>query len=288
MYFYKMKTFKNLLVTGSGNNPMATDIFFEPNGQQKPVLIYAHGFNGFKDWGSFDLIAKEFARAGFVVVKFNFSHNGTTPAHPEEFVELDLFGRNNYSIQLADLGYIIDWVCDDNNPYFNDLDNTRIFLLGHSMGGGIAIIKASEDRRIKKLVSWASISECTTPWGNWSEEKMADWKESGVAYYTNTRTKQEMPLYYQLFEDYKHNQERLSIQTAISNLPIPMLICHGTQDASVPVQNAHLLKNWHPAAQIFFVESDHVFGRKHPWIETTLPAPMKRVVTETIHFLKRE
>ena len=70
------------------------------------------------------------------------------------------------------------------------------------MGGGISILQAAEDKRINKLITWASISECKTPWGNWPPDKMQQWKETGVEYYTNSRTKQEMPLYYQLYEDY--------------------------------------------------------------------------------------
>ncbi len=106
-----IQTIKNLLVNGTANKPMATDIFFNNDGLQKPVVIYAHGFNGFKDWGNFDLIAKRFASVGFVFVKFNFSHNGTTIEEPEDFADLEAFGNNNYTTQLADLGLITDWIC---------------------------------------------------------------------------------------------------------------------------------------------------------------------------------
>ena len=92
--------------------PIALDIFFENDQEQRPVVIYVHGFNGFKDWGNFDLIAKKIAAAGYVLVKFNFSHNGTTPEQPEEFADLEAFGNNNYSKQLEDLRLVIDWVCD--------------------------------------------------------------------------------------------------------------------------------------------------------------------------------
>src|SRR5258708_25698923 len=102
---------------------MAVDIFFKENETRKPVVIYAHGFNGFKDWANFDLIADRFAREGFVLVKFNFSHNGTTPANPEQFTDLEAFGKNNYSKELFDLRAVIDWVCDPANPYHHAIDN---------------------------------------------------------------------------------------------------------------------------------------------------------------------
>ena len=280
-----MHIIKNIVIAGTDNMPIALDIFFDNDGKKKPVVIYVHGFNGFKDWGNFDLVAKKFASKGFVLVKFNFSHNGTTPEHPEEFVNLEAFGNNNYSKQLQDLSLVINWVCDPLNNYHAVIDTGKICLMGHSMGGGISILQAAADKRINKLITWAGISECKTPWGNWSTKKIQHWKENGVEYYTNARTNQQMPLYYQLYEDYMQNQSKLDIQKAIKSLDIPILICHGTFDISVPVEKALDLKNWQPSAQLFTVDSDHVFGRKHPWILNELPIEMEAVVETSLQFL---
>lgn len=277
---------KNIIISGAENNPISLDIFFENENEQRPVVIYAHGFNGFKDWANFDLIARQFAAAGFTFLKFNFSHNGTNPSHPQEFIDLEAFGNNNYTKQLKDLQLVTQWVCDIQNPYQTSIDSNEIYLIGHSMGGGICILHAAQDSRIKKLITWAAISECKTPWGSWPATKMEDWKTTGVQYYTNSRTKQKLPLYYQLYEDYLQNAETLNIQNAIKKLAIPILICHGTLDTAVSVQKAHELKDWQPAAKLFTVESDHVFGRSHPWASNELPAAMQAVVNESIFFLK--
>jgi uncharacterized protein len=279
--------YKNIIIDGATNLPIALDIFFEQNEMPKPVVMYAHGFNGFKDWGNFDLIANKMASAGFVLVKFNFSHNGTTPEQPEDFADLEAFGNNNYSIELEDLKAVTDWVSNAQNLYAKQIDINNMNIIGHSMGGGIAILQASTDERIKKLVTWASISECKTPWGNWPAEKMEEWKITGVQYYTNSRTKQQMPLYYQLHEDFLQHEDRLNIQKAIGKLKIPLLICHGTKDTAVPIEKAYALKEWQPAAILFTLDSDHVFDRKHPWLSDELPIAMQEVLTETISFLKK-
>ncbi|MCY7422970.1 MAG: alpha/beta fold hydrolase, partial [Chitinophagaceae bacterium] len=246
-----MIIFKNFIVPGKDGKPMSTDITLKHNGNKKPLVIYVHGFNGFKDWGNFNLIAQQFAEAGFVLVKFNFSHNGTTPDDPEEFTDLQAYAENNYTTQLDELGQIIDWCVDEKHYYVEEIDRDNIYLVGHSLGGGLVILKAAEDDRVKKIATWAAISECKTPWGNWDEEQLKTWKESGVAHVANSRTKQQMPLHYQLFLNYQHNLERLDIKQAISKLTIPTLICHGTQDEAVTVDKAKDLKAWQPNAALF-------------------------------------
>lgn len=281
-----MNRIKNIQVTGALGRNISLDIFWVNSSSPHPVVIYAHGFNGFKDWGNFDLIAKVFAQAGFAFIKFNFSHNGTTAEAPEIFSDLEAFGNNNYSKQLEDLRLVTDWICNTSNPYNQLLAVNQISLIGHSMGGGMAILFAAEDSRIKKLITWAAVSECKTPWGSWTAEKMQTWKTEGVQYYTNSRTNQQMPLYYQLYLDYQENMERLDIQKAIQKLHIPMLICHGNNDIAVPAEAAVQLKSWQPEAELFLVEGNHVFDRLHPWILTVLPDATQEVVNKSISFLK--
>jgi dienelactone hydrolase len=280
-----MQQQKNLILPGSNGKSILLDIFYTDE-RPKPVVIYTHGFNGFKDWGSFDLIAAQFAEAGFCFVKFNFSHGGTSPQAPEAFVDLEAYGHNNYSRELYDLQQVINWTVQPDNPYRAAIDPESIYLLGHSRGGGVVLLKAAEEKKVKAVVTWASVSECKTPWGSWPHDRLQRWKESGVDYYTNSRTKQQMPLYYQLYEDYILHQKRLNIDNAVQQLTVPLLICHGTADEAVPVANAYKLKERAQSAELFLVESDHVFGRKHPWPDNNLPLPMQAVVDKTIHFFQ--
>jgi pimeloyl-ACP methyl ester carboxylesterase len=283
-----MRFEKNIVIRGAANKDILLDIFYEEKAGSRPVVIYAHGFNGFKDWGNGDLMSTKFAQQGFTFIKFNFSHNGTTAAEPEAFADLEAFGQNNYSKELFDLAAVIDWCVDPKNKFGAYLNPTQLFLIGHSMGGGISILQAARDARIKKLVGWASIAECNTPWGSWPAEKIEQWKKDGVAYYINTRTAQHLPMNYQLYEDYQNNARAFDIKAALARLRIPILICHGVKDTSVPFEKALELQAAQPAAVLFTVDTDHAFGRKHPWIHENLPAPMEEVVNETIRFLKAD
>jgi uncharacterized protein len=277
---------KNILLIGSDNKPIAVDIFYQ-EAKPNPVVIYAHGFNGFKDWGNFDLIAKQFSEAGFTFIKFNFSHNGTRPDDPENFVDLEAYGNNNYTKELHDLRVVIDWAVDSNNPYEASIDVSRLFLIGHSRGGGIVLLKAAEDERVKGVTTWASVSECKTPWGKWDEEKLEQWKAKGVDYTMNSRTKQQMPVYYQLYLDYQEHKDRLDILAAVQRIKVPILICHGSRDEAVPVEKAHEIHKAAHHSELFILDSDHVFGRKHPWTEPMLPDAMQQVVDKTINFFDK-
>jgi dienelactone hydrolase len=281
-----MPTHKNISISGPHGRPILADVFFEADEAPRPVLIYAHGFNGFKDWGGFDQLATQAASSGFVLIKFNFSYNGTTPDEPEAFADPAAYAENNYSKELDDLAAIIDWAVGE-NPFAANIDKSRIGLIGHSRGGGIVIIKAVEDPRVKAIATWASVSASKTPWGSWPEPRMAEWKATGVQFITNSRTGQELPLNYQLYEDYLENSERLDVQAAIARVHIPVLICHGTEDTSVPISSAYALYAAQPAAELYTVSSDHVFGRRHPWTEPAPPPAMQQVMDKTLAFFHK-
>lgn len=279
------QAFKNILLPGAEGKPIALDIFYA-EATPRPAVIYAHGFNGFKDWGNFDLIAAQFAAAGFTFIKFNFSHNGTTPEQPEEFVDGEAYGNNNYTKELYDLQTVIDWTLGTANPHAAAIDPGGVYLIGHSMGGGIALLKGPEEARVRAIATWASIGECKTPWGTWPPQRIEEWRTTGVQYTTNSRTGQNLPLYYQLYEDYQQHKDRLDIHAAVKKLTIPLLICHGTHDEAVSIIHAYELHRLAPHARLMENDSDHVFGRRHPWTEPHLPAPMQQVVDETIRFFR--
>ncbi len=278
-----MNIIKNHQIEGLHGRPILLDVYLEKTGTAKPIVIFSHGFKGFKDWGHFTLVAKTFAKAGFVFVKFNFSHNGTTPDKPLDFSDLEAFGRNNYSIELDDLGCVIDWISGDEHGLEQaEIKSDAIHLIGHSRGGGTTILKAAEDERVQKIATWASIDHNAR---NWSEGLLERWRTEGVIHILNGRTKQQMPLYWQLAENYFANVDRLNIEQAARKLTTPMLIAHGTADPAVRFESAERLHKWHTMSQLLRIEGgDHVFGARHPWTNDSLPSDAAKVVQASIDF----
>ena len=281
-----VKKVKNISLTGLHGRPIPTDVFYSEEGDNKPVLLFCHGYKGFKDWGAWNLMAEEFAKNGFLFIKFNFAFNGGTLEEPIDFPDLDAFGENTYTKELDDLKVLIDWISSEDFPYAEIADLSRFTLMGHSRGGGIVVIKAAEDARVQKLISLAAVSDFGDrfPKG----EELESWRQKGISYIENSRTKQKMPHLFDFYEDFKENEERLTISISAKKLNIPYLIVHGTQDPTVDVKNAHELNEWAEQSEVLLLEgSDHVFEASHPWERKNLPPAMEKIINKATEFVKK-
>ncbi len=277
-----MEFIKNIKISGADNRLMTMDLYRPETTESVPVVIFAHGFKGFKDWGCWHLIAEAFVKQGFAFVKFNFSHNATTPEMPEAFADLEAFGQNTYSKEWADLEAVLNWITTEAAHFGFDL--MQLSLIGHSRGGGIAIAKSATDDRIKKLITWASVPSLAWLWA--SESLKGQWQKDGVIYQKNARTGQNMPLYYTLCTDYEAHKPIFDLDIVAPKILKPWLIVHGEADPSVPASAALYLHRLQPKAHLQLIsEADHTFGSKHPWYSDELPPLSKTLVKTTVDFL---
>jgi uncharacterized protein len=246
------------------------------------LIIFVHGFKGFKDWGHFPLLSRRLAEAGFAVLRFNFSHNGTSPEHPAAFTDLEAFGRNTYSRELDDLDDVLNWL--HTSPEAAQTDLQKIVLWGHSRGGGISIIKTAEDKRIKAIVTWAGVADLAGRILNSDQQR---WRKNGVQFTHNARTGQDMPLYVSLLDDTLQHATRFNGAAAAARITVPQLIIHGTADAAVPLTEAELLHRQNPQSVMHIIpNADHTFGGKHPFTAVDLPVHSQQAIGKTIDFLK--
>ncbi|TXD49939.1 alpha/beta hydrolase family protein [Polaribacter sp. IC073] len=260
-----MKKNTNIIVEGKHRKPIVTDVFYKENNQPKKIVIFCHGYKGFKDWGAWNLMAERFANAGLFFIKFNFSHNGGTVEQPIDFPDLEAFGNNNYTKELDDLESVINWISSE-EKFKNEINSNDISIIGHSRGGGIVLLKANEDRRVKKVITLAAVCDFETRSSTIGD--LENWKKIGVKYVLNGRTKQNMPHFYQFYEDFKENETRLNIQKAVENLKIPQLIIHGDKDTSISLEEGKKIHSWNSKSKFKIIEgADHVFNVSHPWKE---------------------
>lgn len=247
-----------------------------------PLVIFSHGFKGFKDWGLFNQIAEYFCYNGFSFAKHNFSFNGTTINNPIDFEDLDAFGNNNYSKELDDLTDLINYLINHKNFQYY-INSDQIYLMGHSRGGSISLLKSAEDKRIKKLITWSSPAD----FSNRFTSQIERWKKENVIFAFNGRTKQKMPLYYQFYKDFLENRIRLDISSASKSILIPYLIVHGLNDEAVSIKNAHKLNRWCKQSVLLEIKNaSHTFNVSHPPKNNNFTPQLLKVLEESIRFLK--
>ena len=269
------------VITGSDNRQMAVDLRIDKQNSNQPIVVFVHGFKGFKDWGHFPKVGEVFAKEGFAFVSFNFTHDGTTIEKPTDFADLEAFGQNNYHKELFDTEQVINELCSSGLFSETSLNRKQIYLLGHSRGGGISIVKASENPSVKGLATWNSIGDMKR-----TNADLDVWKREGVVFVPNARTNQQMPLYYQFVEDFLAQQERYDLQRACAELKVPSLFVHGTNDTTVPYSFAEQLHSWTTNSVLKPIENgNHTFGGKHPFNEAELPSDTVDALKTTItHF----
>lgn len=280
----KDKTKKSFYINNSYGDKMPSDLRYPESENKLPLIIFCHGFKGFKDWGGFPYMLERIADSGNYVLSFNFSYNGTGEKETEQsdFTRLDLFAKNTFSRELDDLESVIEFMLENKERYNYDKD--KIYLLGHSRGGGTVILEASGNKHIKKLATLASVNS----FNRYNDSMLKKWKEAGFIESLNTRTKQLMRMNYSLAEDILINSERLDIQKAVSNLHIPYLIIHGIQDLSVDYSNAEDLyarSNTELTELVLIEKTGHTFGTEHPFKGST--NAFEEVIKRLIDFFKK-
>ncbi len=259
---------KNAVYTGANGRDSLYDLEIPDNWNGK-VVIFMHGYMGFKDWGAWGLMMDSFTTAGYAFVKYNVSHNGGTVEEPIDFPDLESFSRNRYSYEVQDLQNIF-MLISEKFP-----TGQRFHLIGHSRGGGIALL-FSDNPRVERIATLAAISDVGSRFPK--AEALKQWKETG--YYTrkNGRTLQEMPHSYEQFLDFKNNQQRLNIEDHCRNHSASMLIIHGEEDTSVPISEGEAIASWSATQLIRIPDQAHTFGAAHPWTKNQLPLGLEQAI----------
>jgi len=256
------------VIPSTSDKPILFDIQYPENQEKPSLIIFLHGFKGFADWGQWPLMANELTKRGYAVLRMNFSHNGTTPEHPIDFVDLDAFGDNTFSQETADVQSVIDYVFSESS-ISSKVNLNQLFIAAHSRGGAITMITAAEDDRVKKIATLSGVSTLQ----RYTVEELAYWKNEGVVYIMNGRTNQNMPLRYTLAEDYLLNLSRFELSQVGPKIKQPYLVVHAENDETVSLDEGKKITSWVPNAILSVISNaNHSFGGMHPYSKNKLPA----------------
>ncbi len=258
--------------------PIAVDVRAGGRQEARPAAVVVHGFKGFKDWGMFPPFAERLARAGISAVSLDVSGAGVDAtgafAHP------DRFARNTFSAEVSDVTAVLDALARGD---LGVAPPTHIGLVGHSRGGGVAVLVAASDARVRALVTWAAISTVR----RWDDATVARWRREGKLDVVNVRTGDVLPLGTAVLDDIAANAAGpLDIPAAAARVTAPWLVVHGAADEAVPLAEGERLVAANPGAGWLPVAgAGHTFGARHPWAGST--PELEQVFRESVTWLGR-
>jgi dienelactone hydrolase len=254
-----------LTLRNADADPLRTDVRLPDGAGPFPVVVIVPGYKGFKDWGMFPPTGRRLAEAGVASVAVNPSHNGVGESLTE-FDEPERFARNTPGREAADVAAVLDAVAAGRVD--DALDPDRIGLLGHSRGGGVVLLAASGDARVRAVVTWASIAHFDRS----TERAKTEWRRLGYREVPNLRTGQILREDVAVLEDLERHRDAYDLEDACRRMEAPLLALHGELDEAVPAAEAEKLAAWsgHAASRAEIVpKAGHTFGAVHPWAGPT-------------------
>lgn len=268
------------VLTVCGGCPLTVDLHLPGNADAPcPVILFSHDFLACGAWTSLAQIGDWFASRGFCFVRFHTA--SPEPAENPGDRKVPAEAGHTLSRALDQLGHVLDRVLSEVFPYAAQIDRHRVFLLGHGAGGGLSILKAVEDGRICKLVTWGAVSDYSR---KWNADFVKKWKKEGS---TTLPDPPSVPVDFCLYTDYQAHLDRLYLPAAVLRLKTPLLAVHGRCDEAVCVRAAYEMTDWNKdCAELYVIEdADHVFGSGRPGREEIFSPHLKEALDKTLNFL---
>jgi dienelactone hydrolase len=257
-------------LAGSGGERVRGEVRLPAGrGGPVPVVILLHGFKGFRRWGFFPWFSERIAEKGWAAVTFDFSRAGTD-ASGEAYPRKDLFRAATWKTHQEDLAAVRDALRDRALPAAGSLDPARVALVGHSLGGGLAVLDAARRGGVRCVAGLAPVSRAD----RFSEKEKATWRAKGELPIVNTRTGEVLPLGVGYLEDAEARAAELDVAAAAARLACPLLVVHGAEDTSVPPEEGRSLVEaaiaaGRPARFALLPGTQHTFDAVHPFVGPT-------------------
>ncbi len=205
-----------------------------PDGDLKqnkyPLVIFSHGFGS--NYRELEHHGQGFADAGVVCVFFDFCGGGQASLSDGEMTEMSVL------TEQEDLECVIDEVCK-----WDFVDETKLFMIGESMGGFVsAIVGAKIKERIKGMILW--YPAFVIPDDSKSRYVSNDNEVFGL----------------QLSPKYNIEAKDIDINRLMKAYPGPVLLIHGDKDQIVPISFSERAEKLYPDAKLIVIhQAGHGF-----------------------------
>lgn len=205
--------------------------FHQGNAASKRIAVLGHGVTGNKDRPLVTALARALAAEGVNALRFSYAGNGDSEGRFEDAT---------ISKEVEDLGAVLD-----------ALDGYAVCYAGHSMGGAVGALRASEDARIRALISLAGMVDTK----GFAQREFGD-VTPGAGYMWDDP---ECPLSQAYMDDLTAIGTVVDRATRIS---VPWLLVHGTEDDVVPIEDSRAIfeRANEPKELAVLQGADHVFS----------------------------
>ncbi len=268
-------------IPGAGGQPILGDTHLPVGQPARGVLLIAHGFKGYKDYGILPGIAHYAASFGFIAHRFNFSHSGMTN-RLETFERPDLFEQDTWGKQIHDYRAVAIAAAGGGLPGpagsstevgANDLGDFPQIWYGHSRGGVTTLLTAARafaPTRYPRLGATplpAGIIPCAAPhrafWLSDDDKQLL--MQQGYIDSPSARTKQMLRIGLPWLKEMEHQPEAFDPLVAAGHVTCPMLVIHGTDDMTVPLDSARRIAAAGQRATLEVIQgATHVFNTSNP------------------------
>ncbi|MFA9477796.1 alpha/beta hydrolase [Phycisphaerales bacterium AB-hyl4] len=268
-----------------------------PDNDAVGVLLIAHGFKGYKDYGLFPYLARAAAEQGLIAHRFNFSHSGMT-RNVDTFERPELFERDTFSRQVEDL-WTVAAAADAGEIAGASADRTLPQVwFGHSRGGVTALCASGQlaaqggaELALAVPMPVGVVSAAAPDRANHLQpEQDAMLRRAGKVASPSGRTGQLLMVGRDWLTDIETQGEALDPQAMAGQGNWPVLIVHGSADEIVPVESAQSLTSAAgERGQLEIIQdASHTFNSPNPLpLDETPPAAAKRLVALTCEFAVR-
>ena len=236
----------------------------------KGVILMAHGFKGYKDYGMFPWLATRLSAEGFIVHRFNFSHSGMVDGDGP-FEREDLFEQATWNTQVEDLQILSEAFTQENMP---------LILFGHSRGGVATLLAVGRGTvPADGVIALSSPSGCN-PFSREDQDRLLD---DGRLESPSGRTGQMLYVGKVFLEEQLESPEMHDLQTLLSQTDVPCLLIHGEDDSTVLAESAHrIAENISNSTVAIITGGDHVFNTQNPFPIDGEPSQQLQDVWEAI------
>jgi len=218
-------------------------------GEKTPGILMLHGFTGNKTEAHrlFVHVARSLSEYGFIVLRFDFRGSGDSDG---EFEDMTLPG------EVSDAERALTFLLRRRN-----IDRDRVGVIGLSMGGRVAAILASKDKRVKFAVLYSPAL------GPLRDRSLSFMSREKIERLNSGEAVEFFAEGWYIKKTFFETVDYIVPLDIMDSIRVPVLIVHGDRDPIIPVEEAirayEKIKGVNKKNELYIVRGgDHTFSKK--------------------------